>query len=251
MVELLEAGFERVFIVLHGPGGEDGAMRAFVNTCSHRGAQLVDEGNGEAKRFTCPYHAWTYGVDGRLVNRPEDAAFAGCPREAHGLTPLAAAERDQGRDLVRGVRMEEVGARHVGDRRARDPLRVGHPVRDVLRAEADAYVADMAIVAERLGVNHAPRTVSELRAEFREYQPELRGTPEAREAARFLLVDPPLPLVARGPYAVLGAAAVALLPTWARWPLRLPYLPVTERLVARPAGDALTRLIRWSLSPVA
>jgi uncharacterized protein (DUF2236 family) len=119
------------------------------------------------------------------------------------------------------------------------------------RAEADAYVADMAIVAERLGVNHAPRTVSELRAEFREYRPELRGTPEAREAARFLLVDPPLPLVARGPYAVLGAAAVALLPMWARWPLRLPYLPVTERLVARPAGDALTRLIRWSLSPVA
>ena len=119
------------------------------------------------------------------------------------------------------------------------------------RAEADAYVADMAIVAERLGVNHAPRTVSELRAEFREYRPELRGTPEAREAARFLLVDPPLPLVARGPYTVLGAAAVALLPMWARWPLRLPYLPVTERLVARPAGDALTRLIRWSLSPVA
>ena len=73
------------------------------------------------------------------------------------------------------------------------------------RAEADAYVADMAIVAERLGVNHAPRTVSELRAEFREYRPELRGTPEAREAARFLLVDPPLPLVARGPYTVLGA----------------------------------------------
>ena len=66
--------------------------------------------------------------------------------------------------------------------------------------------------------------------------------------ARFLLVEPPLPLAARAPYAILAATAVSLLPSWARWPLRLPYLPIGERLVVRPAGQALTQLIRWSLT---
>lgn len=118
-------------------------------------------------------------------------------------------------------------------------------------AEADDYVADMAEVAERLGVVDPPRSVAALRAVLGSYRPELHSSREARDAARFLLVEPPLPLAARGPYAVLGAAAVSLLPVWARWPLRLPYLPVTEHLLARPVGEALTRLIRWSLSPAA
>ena len=42
---------------------------------------------------------------------------------------------------------------------------------------------------------------------------------------------------------------MALLPAWARWPLRLPYLPVSETLVVRPAGQVVTQLIRWSLTP--
>jgi len=117
--------------------------------------------------------------------------------------------------------------------------------------EADAYVADMALVAARLGVVDAPRSAAELRDTLKAYRPELRSSTEAREAARFLLLEPPLPLAARAPYAVLGAAAVSLLPAWTRWPLRVPYLPLTERVVARPVGEALTRLIRWSLSPAA
>jgi uncharacterized protein (DUF2236 family) len=115
-------------------------------------------------------------------------------------------------------------------------------------AGADQYVSDMAVVARALGVNEPPRTVRELRAELREYRPELSSTPEARDAARFLLLDPPLPIAARPPYAVLGAAAVGLLPVWARWPLRLPFLPMTETVLVRPAGGAVTRALRWSLS---
>ncbi|MFN8022067.1 MAG: oxygenase MpaB family protein [Acidimicrobiales bacterium] len=118
-------------------------------------------------------------------------------------------------------------------------------------AEADAYVADTALVARQLGVNEPPTTVRDLRAELREYRPELRGTKEARDAARFLLLEPPLPLAARPAYTVLGAAAVALLPGWARWPLRLPFLPVSEAVLVRPAGAAITQLIRWSLTPTA
>ncbi len=118
-------------------------------------------------------------------------------------------------------------------------------------AEADQYVADMAVVAEALGVNHAPRSVADLRAEFKDFREECHGTPEARQAARFLLLEPPVPLPARAPYAVLGAAAVSLLPGWTRWPLRLPYLPVSETMLVRPAGAAITGLIRWSLTAAA
>jgi uncharacterized protein (DUF2236 family) len=113
--------------------------------------------------------------------------------------------------------------------------------------EADQYVADSAVIARALGVNEPPRTVRELHDELREYRSELRGTTEARQAARFLLVEPPLPLAARAPYALLGAAAVALLPWWARLPLRLPWFPVSERLVVRPAGEAVTQMIRWAM----
>jgi uncharacterized protein (DUF2236 family) len=116
-------------------------------------------------------------------------------------------------------------------------------------ADADAYVRDAALVARKLGVNEPPRTVRELRAELREYRPELAGTPEAREAARFLLLEPPLPLAARAPYTMLAAASVALLPAWTRWPLRLPFLPVSETLLVRPAGSLVTQIIRWSLTP--
>ena len=38
-----------------------------------------------------------------------------------------------------------------------------------------------------------------------------------------------------------------MLPRWARWPLRLPYLPVTEHLVGRPIGGAATAVVRWAM----
>jgi uncharacterized protein (DUF2236 family) len=116
--------------------------------------------------------------------------------------------------------------------------------------QCDAYVADAAHICLALCVVDPPRSVAGLRAALDGYRPELRSTPEAREAARFLLL-PPLPAVAYGPYALLASAAVSLLPWWARWPLRLPFLPVTERMVIAPAGRALMDLMRWALAPTA
>lgn len=46
-----------------------GTVKVLANVCRHRGSRLV-EGRGEAKKFTCPYHAWTYGLDGGLVRAP-------------------------------------------------------------------------------------------------------------------------------------------------------------------------------------
>ncbi|MEN9504497.1 MAG: hypothetical protein RI958_423 [Actinomycetota bacterium] len=114
-------------------------------------------------------------------------------------------------------------------------------------AEADRYVAETSRVATELGVNEPPRSVRALREELREYRPELAGTKEARDAARFLLLEPPLPVAARGPYALLAAAAVSLLPMWTRWPLRLPFLPLTEATLVKPGGAAITQVIRWSM----
>jgi uncharacterized protein (DUF2236 family) len=114
------------------------------------------------------------------------------------------------------------------------------------QAGRDGYVADMARIAAELGVPDPPRTEAELAERISAYRPELAATAEAREAARFLLLRPPLPLVARPPYGVLAAAAVSLLPGWARRPLLLPSLPVTEAVVVRPAGQAMVRVIRWA-----
>lgn len=121
--------------------------------------------------------------------------------------------------------------------------------RPLTPAEADRYVHDVGLVARKLGVNDPPRSVADLRGELRDFRPELASSREARDAARFLLLEPPLPLAARAPYLMLAGAAVALLPAWTRWPLRLPLLPVSEAMVVRPAGQVVTQLIRWSMAP--
>ncbi|BBZ75708.1 hypothetical protein MANY_10450 [Mycolicibacterium anyangense] len=112
----------------------------------------------------------------------------------------------------------------------------------------DGYVADAARTAEALGVPDPPRTEADLAARIAAFRPELHSTEAARDAARFLLLTPPLPLAARLPYGVLAAAAVAMLPTWARLPLRVPYLPVTEATGIRVAGRVLVGTIRWALA---
>ncbi len=73
--------------------GADGAVRAFVNMCSHRGAIVVDEGVGTARRFACPYHGWTYDRHGDLVGIPDRSDFGNLDPACHGLTALPVAER--------------------------------------------------------------------------------------------------------------------------------------------------------------
>src|SRR5207248_2577651 len=70
-----------------------GTLRAFANVCRHRGARVVD-GCGSGKRaLSCPYHGWTYGLDGGLVDVPGEEGFAGLSREEHSLRPLPVAEK--------------------------------------------------------------------------------------------------------------------------------------------------------------
>jgi phenylpropionate dioxygenase-like ring-hydroxylating dioxygenase large terminal subunit len=73
--------------------GDDGEVRAFLNVCRHRGAQVA-QGCGHTKRnFICPYHGWSYDHRGKLVGIPDARNFEGVDREAHGLVELPACER--------------------------------------------------------------------------------------------------------------------------------------------------------------
>ena len=71
-----------------------GAFRAFVNSCRHRGAVVVEQPRGTAKRFLCPFHNWCYDTTGSLVNVPKQEHFGEVDRSCHGLIELPAVERD-------------------------------------------------------------------------------------------------------------------------------------------------------------
>ena len=72
--------------------GRDGKVRAFRNACRHRGAEVAS-GMGCANAFVCPYHGWTYRLDGRLAGVPHEHGFPEFDKSAHGLVPVLAQER--------------------------------------------------------------------------------------------------------------------------------------------------------------
>lgn len=114
-------------------------------------------------------------------------------------------------------------------------------------AGCDGYVKDTAFIARKLGVTAPPESARALRDQISSYRGEVRASKESRDAMRYLLLEPPLPLVARAAYSLLVAATISTLPRWSRPHLGLPYLPVTERLALRPLGDVITRVVRWAM----
>jgi len=96
-VEIPKAGDYKAMEVAGVPlilvRGRDGIVRGFVNMCSHRGAQLVDNGNSSTRSFSCPYHAWTYNLTGDLVAILDDQDFGEVDTSCMGLTPLNVEER--------------------------------------------------------------------------------------------------------------------------------------------------------------
>ncbi|MEM7097728.1 MAG: aromatic ring-hydroxylating dioxygenase subunit alpha [Pseudomonadota bacterium] len=74
--------------------GQDGEFRAFLNACRHRGVRVAEEGRGQANKFTCPFHAWTYSNKGDLVAIPQQEQWGELDKSCHGLKQLPALERD-------------------------------------------------------------------------------------------------------------------------------------------------------------
>jgi uncharacterized protein (DUF2236 family) len=117
-------------------------------------------------------------------------------------------------------------------------------------AEADQYVAEMAVINELLDGEPPARSVAELRAYFERMRPELTVGKQGRDAARWLLF-PPVPAAVRPAYGVLAPAAIALLSPEARRALRLPLLPGVDPLVVQPAARAIVRTLGWAITGLA
>ncbi len=80
--------FDRLKAPLFLIRGQDGEVRAFYNTCQHRGAPVVRERQGQAKRLTCAYHAWTYDLKGQLIAVPHERDFCGLDRAKRSLKSI-------------------------------------------------------------------------------------------------------------------------------------------------------------------
>ncbi|MFR9799074.1 oxygenase MpaB family protein [Streptomyces sp. MS06] len=178
---------------------------------------------------------------------PADAAQEACDRvravhrRVRGTTSDGHAYAASDPHLLTWVHIAEV------DSFLRAHQRYG--ARPLDEAGCDGYVADTARIARALGVPDPPTDLTGLGERLASYRGELRATPEALGAARYLLLRPPVPLVARLPYGAVAANAVALLPPWAARALWLPRLPLAEDLCVRPLGSAVTAGIRWAMAP--
>jgi len=69
--------------------GDDGILRAFFNVCRHHAAAVMTEAEGHARHLQCPYHGWTYALDGSLVATPQFAGVRDFDPAKNGLAPLA------------------------------------------------------------------------------------------------------------------------------------------------------------------
>ena len=87
--QTVQAGQESVIVVRQ----RDGGLRAFLNVCRHRGARVCAEESGQVGRYLrCPYHAWSYELNGRLAAAPNLARMPDIDRTERGLVPVALRE---------------------------------------------------------------------------------------------------------------------------------------------------------------
>ncbi len=81
----MDAVGERALVVR----GNDNQIRAFHNVCRHRGSKLLDSPSGQcAHALTCPFHGWTYQLDGKLIGVPAENTFRNLDKSRNGLVPL-------------------------------------------------------------------------------------------------------------------------------------------------------------------
>ncbi|ARK06743.1 hypothetical protein B8281_08340 [Cellulosimicrobium sp. TH-20] len=165
------------------------------------------------------------------------AAVRAVHERVRGVAPDGRPYRASDPDLLRWVHVAETQSFLVAHQE------LGHRPLDA--AGCDEYVAQAAVVGRALGVEDVPVTVRELDDAVAGYRPVLGLTPAALDAARFLLVEPPLPWAVRRVYAGLAVAARASLPDWAR--AGMPRVRGLPQRWAHPAGEAVTRLLRWAL----
>ena len=165
------------------------------------------------------------------------AAVRAVHERVRGVAPDGRPYRASDPDLLRWVHVAETQSFLVVHQE------FGHRPLDA--AGCDEYVAQAAVVGRALGVEDVPVTVRELDPAAPGARPALPRTPAAPDAARDLRAEPPLPGAGRRGYAGLAVAARASLPDWAR--AGMPRVRGLPQRWAHPAGEAVTRLLRWAL----
>ena len=90
--------------------GEDGKLRAFYNVCRHHAAAVMTEPEGCAAHLRCPYHGWTYGLDGSLKGAPEFAGVENFDRAQNGLVAVQVAEWEKFVFVNLDLEAESLGA---------------------------------------------------------------------------------------------------------------------------------------------
>ncbi|GHJ04424.1 (2Fe-2S) ferredoxin [Streptomyces olivaceus] len=139
----VQVGRENVLVTRTRTGG----LRAFLNICRHRGARLCLEESGEVRRtLQCPYHAWTYDLDGRLVAAPNLTKMPDVDRSEYGLVEVAlrewlgyawvclAEEPPSFEETVRGAVVERLGDPAAVEAYGTEGLALGRRVRYEVRA---------------------------------------------------------------------------------------------------------------------
>lgn len=121
--------------------------------------------------------------------------------------------------------------------------------RPVTDADADAYFAETSAVAYELGACWVPTSVHEAEAYLLRVRPGLYAGPQAMAARDFLLRGVARRPADRAVHAVIAAAAVGLLPRWARSELALPPLPLVDTSVVAPVARTFCRGLRWAVAP--
>jgi Rieske 2Fe-2S family protein len=139
----VDVGRENVILVR----GRDKQLRAFLNVCRHRGARVCMERSGVARRnLQCGYHAWTYGLDGKLVAAPNLTSMPDIDRTEFGLVPVhlrewlgyawicIADEPPSFENTVVGAVAERLGSADVVERWDIENLEVGRRISYDVRA---------------------------------------------------------------------------------------------------------------------
>lgn len=209
--------------------------RAMAGVAGHSGYR--DDPWGRLQRTATFLATTTFG--------PAEQAERACAvvravhRRVNGTTPEGEPYDATDPHLLRWIHVAEVESFLAAHQR--------YGRRRLDRAGCDTYVAQAAVVGRRLGATGLPESLAELRAQVEGYRPELRPTPEALEAAHFLLRRPPLPPPLLPAYGLIMSSGVSLMPRWTRWALRLPDVPPLEAAVVRPLGSLVTGTIQWAL----
>src|SRR5206468_1434426 len=114
--------------------GSDGELRAFFNVCRHHAAAVMTESEGKANQLRCPYHGWTYSLEGELKGTPDFTGVCNFDRTASGLVPVetdvwekwvfvkldcddSSLDRFLGADLVNQIRPLDLADMHWMERR--------------------------------------------------------------------------------------------------------------------------------------